>query len=188
MMKINLKYLLVLLTLIVTGCITQKESTIVGGEYNESKNQTDYFVLPFGSVNIPGKWEKTYYTSDSRQQFFTNKDSVSIAIAFERYDNFSFNTDGSVKGYDFVKTFYEWDSRYLVESYGLNRNLIEKDSIKKYIIYRIYGKTDLKEFNTYFLVGEKSGNVSNFSISYTDKWTENEKIEFLRKLYTAKNE
>ena len=172
---------LLLATVIVaflTGCVSQRVTTIVGGDYDAAKNVTDYFVLPYGKVSFPGKWEKCGYNQESHQQFFINQDSIVVAVSFSPYKKFEFNKDGSLKGNDFVKAFYEWDSKYF-ESKGYKRQVLETDEEKQSIIYRIYGE----RANTYFLVGEKNGYVSNFSISITDKWTESEKIQFLKSLY-----
>lgn len=181
-------FLFLTITILLTNCATQRTSNIVGGEYNETKNVTDYFVLPYGSVILPGKWNKTNYNKISRQQFFKNNDSVSIAIAFERFDNYEFNNDGSKKGYEFVKEFYNWDSNYFVERYGMNRQLLESDSTNNFILYRIYGLIENSNFDTYFLIGEKNGNTSNFSISITDKWSKNKKIDFLKKIFITEEE
>jgi hypothetical protein len=178
-----LSNLTLIFILILTACASQRVTTIVGGDYDESKNQTDYFVLPFGSVSIPGKWEKTNYNSVSGQQFFTNIDSIKIAIAFNRFDKYEFNTDGSKNGYEFAKEFYEWDSKFLMDSYGLQRSVVENDSINNFILYQIHGSSNGVKFNTYFLIGVKNGNVSNLSIMATDKWTEDKKTDFLKKLY-----
>ena len=153
---------------VITNCATQRTSMLVGGEYNETKNETDYFVVPYGSVKLPGKWEKTSYNSVSRQQFFRNNDSTTIAISFGPIDKYEFNADGSKKGYEFVEAYYEWDSDYFV-NHGLKRQVLEEDRSKKYMIYRIYGQS---EIDTYFLVGEKKGNVNNFSIMNPNNWTE----------------
>lgn len=183
----QIKNLLLLIILaFVVSCATQRTSTLVGGEYNDTKNETDYFVLPYGSVTLPGKWEKTDYNTISRQQFFRNQDSVIIAIAFGRFNKYEFNTEGSKTGFDFVKAYYEWDSKYFVNSHRLKRQQIESDSINNFMIYRIYGQIEKDDFDTYFLIGEKNGNTSNFSISDTDKWTENEKIDFLKNLFLTK--
>jgi len=180
--KILIK-LSIIIILILTGCISQRVSTIVRCDYDESKNQTDYFVLPYGSVSITGKWDKSNYNSVSGQQFFINKDSIEIAIAFNRFDSYEFNADGSKIGFEFVKALYDWDSQFLVNSYGLKRKVLETDSINNFILYQIYGLTNI---DTYFLVGEKNGNVSNLSITITDKWTDEKKIEFLKELYIKK--
>jgi hypothetical protein len=176
-------YLLLTIIIALTCCATQRVSTIVGGEYTESKNETEYFVIPFGSVTLPGKWEKKNYDPVSRQQYFRSKDSIIIAIAFSRFNYYEFNLNGSQTGYNFVKAYYEWDSKYFVESHGLKRLQIENDSINHYMIYRIFGKIDKGEFDTYFLIGEKKGNISNFSISDTDKWSEKEKTFFLANIF-----
>ena len=165
----NLTFIMVL---ILTGCASQRVSTITGCDYVESKNKKDYFLLPFGSVSIPEKWVKTNYNCESGQQFFTNKDSRRIEIAFNRFDNYEFNFDGSNKGYEFVKAFYEWDSKFFVDSYGLQRRVLETDSINNFIPYQINGLTNEAKFDIYFLIGEKNGNVQNLSVMTTDKWNE----------------
>lgn len=104
---------------------------------------------------IPGKWEKTNFHNVSGQQFFTNKDSLRIAIAFNRFDKYEFNVGGALKGNDFVKAFNEWDSKFFVDSYGLQRNILKNDNINNYILYQIYGLTNGAKFDTCFLVGEK---------------------------------
>lgn len=189
-MKPNLikSILLLTMTILLTNCATQRTSTLIGGDYNKTKNETDYFVLPYGSVTLPGKWDKTNYNTISRQQFFKNQDSVIIAIAFGRFDKYEFNMTSSQSGYNFVKAYYDWDSKYFVDSHGLKRQIIESDSTNHLMIYRIFGKIEKGEFDTCFLIGEKNGNISNFSISDTDKWTESEKTIFLKNIFlTEKN-
>jgi hypothetical protein len=185
----NIKiHLSIIMIVFLTSCATQKVSTIVGCDYNEKINQTDYFVLPYGTVSIPGKWEKTNYNSISHQQFFKNADSVIITVVFGPYDKYEFNADKSKKGIDFALAYYEWDSKYFVETHGLKRDFIEKDTVRNFVIYRIYGETEKGKFDSYFLVGEKNGFVSNFSVMETDKWTENYKIDFLKRLYVTERE
>ena len=162
---------------LLAGCFSQRTTSIVGGDYDAAKDATNYFVMPYGEVSLPGKWEKCGYNKESSQQFFKNKDSVIVAVSFTRYDKYEFNKDGVLKGNDFVKAFYEWDSKYF-ESNGFSRQILETDLTKQSIIYRIYGE----KVNTYFLIKEKNGYVSNYSINYTDKWSESEKIQFLKSL------
>ena len=184
MVKTKFFYILTfILVLVLLGCATQQVSVIEGFNYDQSKNRTVYFVVPYGKVSIPGKWVKTKYNSVSGQQFFRNSDSISVAVAFNRFDKYEFNQAGSKRGYEFVNAFYEWDSQYFVDSHGLNRRIIEADSSNNCIIYQIYGLTNGIEINSYFLIGEKNGSVSNFSVSTTDKWTEEHKVEFLKGLF-----
>ncbi|MBR4841316.1 MAG: hypothetical protein IK005_12705 [Paludibacteraceae bacterium] len=169
--------LAVVASYISCGSAKQATSTIVGGDYDAKTNTTEYFVIPYGQVSIPGKWEKTTYNSVSRQQFFRNDESINFAVSFGPCNKYEFNQDGSLKGYEFVEAFYEWDSKYFVSN-GLDRKILETDKANKYIIYRVFGKG----FDTYILVSEKNGNVSNFSINATDKWTEQQKVDFLKSL------
>lgn len=174
------RLLLSLLIATVSSCGSAQRatSTIVGGDYDAKKNITEYFVQPYGQVSIPGKWDKTTYNSSSRQQFFTNKESVQLAISFGPCNKYEFNKNGALKGYDFVKAFYKWDSDYFVSN-GLQCKILESDSTKHYIIYRAFGKG----FDTYFLIGEKNGYLNNFSINITDKWTAQQKVDFLKSLF-----
>lgn len=183
-MKI-LKFILII-TITLTSCAPQRVSTIVGGEYDKTKNKTDYFVLPFGSVSIPGKWAKTKYNEVSNQQFFKNDENVTIAIAFTPIDSYEFNTDKSKKGYAFTKAFYEWDSDYFQKTHHLNQENIESNEKQNYIIWRTFGQYNNIEFDTYFLFGEKNGYANNFSITQTDKWTKEQKINALKEMYLQK--
>ncbi|MFU8844909.1 MAG: hypothetical protein ACNA7V_13980 [Bacteroidales bacterium] len=173
----------IIVILILTGCVSQRVSTIVGCNYDQKNNRTDYFEFPYGTISIPGNWEKTRYNPVSNQQFFSNHDSISIAIAFSRFDKYEFNTNGDHKGYDFVKAFYEWETEYFFDMFGFNTKVLVNDSIHKFILFQNYGQFEGATFNTYFLFGEKNGNVSNFSVMTTDKWSEDEKVEFLKGLY-----
>lgn len=181
--KVIKAFFLLQLVIFLTNCASQKTIVLIGGDYNKEQNETDYFVLPYGSVTLPGKWEKTNYNTVSHQQFFINEDSVNISIAFARFNKYEFNTDGLNKGYDFVKAYYEWDSQYFVDAHGLKRKPIESDSSNNFMVYRIFGNINEREYDTYFLIGEKNGNVSNLSISKTDIWTEIEKVTFLKNLF-----
>jgi hypothetical protein len=172
--------LLILIVAILSSCGSAKRytSTLVGGDYDAAKDITSYMVFPYGQVNLPGKWEKGAYNNIARQQFFHNQDSVIVAVSFGPCDKYEFNKDGVLKGYEFVEAFYKWDSDYFISN-GLESKLLESDKSKNCILYRVFGKG----FDTYFLIGEKNGMANNYSIQATDKWTENEKIQFLKSLF-----
>jgi hypothetical protein len=53
-------------------------------------------------------------------------------------------------------------------------------------IYYIFGEQNKTKVDSYFLLVERNGNASNLSISHTDKWTKNVKLDFLRALYLKK--
>ena len=60
----KMKYLFGLFwfSVLVSSCMSlgnTTQSTIVGGEYKADKNITEYFVMPYGEVSLPGKWSET---------------------------------------------------------------------------------------------------------------------------------
>ena len=178
--------ILVIALIFLTSCATQRTSTIVGCDYDKNKNQTEYFVFPYGSVSIPGEWEKTTYNQIAKQQFFRNPDSITIAIAFGPCDKYEFNATNPMKGFEFVKAFYEWDSDFFVKNYRLNQELVESNESENFIIWRAFGENNNTYWDTYFLFGEKNGFANNLSIMTTDKWTKEDKVTFLKKMYLQK--
>lgn len=174
--------------ILFAGCTTQKTSTIVSFDYDTKRNQTNYMVFPYGSVSIPNKWDKTSYNSVSRQQFFKNDEGVTIAISFGLCNKYEFNRDNANKGFRFVRAFYEWDSDCFVSTYGLKQELIEENEEKNYLIWRVYGDYNNSHWDTYFLFGEKGGVAHNYSVMDTNKWTVEQKIEFLNGIYENRKE
>ncbi len=168
-----------IVAMLIVSCASNKTSVLVGGDYNKERNETDYFVIPYGSVSLPGKWVKSNYVQSSKQQFFVNKDTVTVAVSFGKTDKFEFNRNNAKKGYDFVEAYYKWEYDYFTKS-GLNVHRIESDKSKKYLIFRIYGS----KVDTYFLIGVKNKCTSNFSVN-TSKWAEKEKVEFLKNLFLS---
>ncbi len=183
LIRILKPYVVIILFFVLTGCATHGVSTIVGGDYDKEKNQTDHFVIPFGSVSIPGKWVKSSYNSSSKQQFFKNDDSVKISIAFGPCDKYEFNADKLKTGWDFVKAYYEWESNYFVNNHGLEREIIEEDSLNNFIIWRLTGNLNNDNVDIYMLFGEKDCRVNNYSVHESGQWTEKQKLSFLKKLY-----
>lgn len=169
------------LAALMNSCATQATSTIVGCNYKTDKDVTHYFVLPYGEVELPGKWEKENYNQVSRQQFFKNQEDVSVAIALGATNKYEFNQDGALKGYDFVNAFYEWEAKYF-EDNGIKSQIIETDKENNLIIFRLFGQYGDQVVNTYFLLREKNGFISNFSIYSAKNWDENQKVAFLKSL------
>ena len=183
----TLKFILLVIIISLTSCATQRTTTLVSCEYNKSKNQTEYLVLPYGYVSISGKWKKTNYNSVSRKQFFQNTDSIIIAVSFGPCNKYEFNRDNSKKGFDFVTAFYGWDSEYFESNYRLNQEKVESNEKENFIIWRVFGENNNTYWDTYFLFGEKNGFANSFSIMKTDEWTREEKIQFLKEIYLNKD-
>lgn len=174
---------ILLLSLLSTACVTNKTSTVVSINYNKQKNHTDYTVLPYGTVSMPGKWEKGHLNSTSNQQFFRNAESIEIAVALGRFDKYEFNQTGQFKGWNFVQAFCEWEMDYFFTKKGLANAILVEDQVRNFIIYRVYDANEIPKIDTYFLIGEINGNVRNISISITDKWTSEQKVTFLKSLF-----
>jgi hypothetical protein len=177
----TLKFVLTLLSLSVfLACATNKKSAVTNANYDETKNQTDYIVPSFGSVSLPSKWEKRHYNNVSQEQFFLNSDSIEVSVAFNRFDRYQFNLNGEFKGWDFVQAYCEWERG---NQYNMASALLVQDMVRNFIIYKIFDTSDKPKIDSCFLVGEKDGNVIVLSISTTDKWTDKEKIKFLKAVY-----
>lgn len=183
MKAINSFFLAVTIILSVTSCSSSRTSYIISCEYDKSKNVTYYSKFPLGSVNIPGEWQQTTYNSTSKQQYFINKDSVTIAIAIVSTNGFEFNQDNSRKGFEFTKSFYEWDSQYLSKTHGLQVNIEEEDPVKNYIIWTIQGYVNNNPIQNYFLFGESNNVARNYSVQVSKEWNGEQIISFLRNLY-----
>ncbi|MCK0205781.1 hypothetical protein [Ornithobacterium rhinotracheale] len=99
-------------------------------------------VLPYGTVFIPGKWEKAEYLNHSRQQYFNNENGNRISIALGPNNKFEFNQDGSKKGFDLLKAYFEWEKEYFTNTVKVDVKLIEENPNDNYLIFQIYKKED----------------------------------------------
>ncbi|MGG5505781.1 MULTISPECIES: hypothetical protein [unclassified Myroides] len=186
MIKSLLTHVMLLFSLccLVTSCSSSRVSYIKTSTYDQKEEVTTYTLSPLGTVKIPGQWEQTSYNSSSKQQFFTNRDnSATIALTFAPFTSYEFNKEGTLKGYDFTKAFYEWDSSYMKKTFNAEVTILEEDVDENYMIWQV----DLKEeeIKTYFLFGEKNGVVRNFSVTKSN-WTKSEVVVFLKELYLSK--
>ena len=169
--------------LLLTSCHIQHATSILtSADYDSNEDKTDYLYLPYGKVSLPGKWLKKEYDSNSKQQYFTNQDSVIIAIAFGPCNKFEFNADGNKKGFEFLEAFYNWDSKYFIEEHKLLVEKIEEDTTTNFILWHV--ESEDRKFDTYLFSGISPNCIfSNFSIQATKKWSREKKIEFLQNLY-----
>lgn len=84
------KLLTLLIFTTLLGCATHQTSVVVSDNYNQEADQTTLTIVPHGNINIPGKWTKTSYNAVSRQHFFENKDSITIAVTKNPKDQYPF--------------------------------------------------------------------------------------------------
>jgi hypothetical protein len=168
--------LITIIILLISSCGTSRQTSILHGDsYDETTDNTTYILIPYGNVNIPGKWERTTYNQVSGQQFFTNANSASIAIAKTPKEKYSFYLE-TKNDSELVSDFYKWDSDYL-EKQGLRITKLHEIETENFIIWQAIGE----DINNVFLFGIKNNLLINYMVSA--KWTDERKIEFLTNLY-----
>jgi len=174
----NLNIVIGLLIFVLTSCKTTQTSMIIADSYDEKKNQTTLTLLPYGNINLPDKWTKTSYNQVSKQHFFTNNDSTTVAVTKNPKDKYPFFKPNQTDN-EFVTDFVKWDAEYW-EKQALTITTVENQSEKGYILWQ--AKSDEKNVNTIFLFGSKNGLAYNFSGS-SKTWTETKIKDFLVQLY-----
>lgn len=183
MKQIFFKSNYLLMLFLLTGCVTQKVSTITGSSYNEQLNETNYMVMPYAAINIPGKWTKANYDNVSRQQFFKNSDSVSLAITFAPIKEFEFNLNNQKKGFEFVQAFYKWEANYFMSQYPVIVSIIDQDSTANYLLWHVKSRDRTSDINNYFLFSEKNGIAHNYCIYSAPTWSEKQITDFLQNTF-----
>jgi len=169
--------LLFFFSLTLTGCFpTQSTSVLTTVTYDEKSNKTTYIIVPYGNVDIPGKWTKDNYIQISRQQYFINSDSTTLAIAKNPKQKYPFYSDTKTD-FELVKDFYKWDADYWVGQ-GLKESNLKENKEKNYVVWKVFGN----KIENIFLYGLKNGLIINYMIS-TDSWNEIKIIDFLEQLY-----
>lgn len=159
--------------------IAQSRSTITGINYNKKKDRTEYLVFPYGSIHLPGRWKKEEYIKSSRQQAFRN-DSVFVLAALLPCDKFEFSEPG-LEGFAFVQKYYKWEAEFNSNKRQLTTERLVEDSLENYIVFKVFGNN----INNTFLFGARGCSVFGISVS-TSKWTEEQKILFLKNVYLEK--
>lgn len=165
--------------IVIASYSQRRISTIESFDYIKRKKITVYTIFPYGTVSLPGKWKKG--KQYGWQQYAYNDSIGEIAIIMAPNDKINFNHDGAKKNYEFAKAYYEWESNYFKDTVGVHTELIEKDSINNFIIFRIW--LDEKNINTIMLVGGKEKLARNIAFYSSKYLSQSEKILFLKKLY-----
>lgn len=166
--------LTILFLCLTVGCATTRTSMIVSDRYDQNKNETTLTLIPYGNINIPGQWTKTNYNEVSRQYFFIDNESTSIAVTKNPQEKYPFYT-GTLSDGEFVRKFFEWEKDHY-EKQGFE--IDEKKLGDNFIIWTAKGNNT----NTILLYGVKNGFAYNFAV-FTDDWTEETRIKFLTELF-----
>ncbi|MDR6300131.1 hypothetical protein [Mesonia maritima] len=170
----KLKILIILLIGLIISCSTTKTSSIITENYNKEQDVTTLTLIPSGNILIPGQWTKTKFNELSKQHFFTNKESHSIAVAKNPQKTYPFYSENT-SNEKFVRSFFKWEKEYY-EKQGFKIN--EKESGDNYVIWT----AKANNVNTIFLYGAKNNFAYNFSI-LTDDLSESKRVKFLKELF-----
>lgn len=169
-------YIVPLLVGLLSACASSQTSLLIADSYDAEKNQTVLMVMPYGNIELPGKWTKTSYNEVSRQHFFTDGDSTTVAVAKQPREKYPFYSSAQNDA-EFVRAFHTWDADHW-SAQGMTTTLLEDRAADGYIVWQVTGEG----VNTIFLFGSKSAYAYNFSVSST-KWSDAEAQRFLAELY-----
>ena len=169
----------VLVGIISHACAPHQTAIIYGDNYDAKKNVTSITILPYGGVDVPGKWIKTSENKISHQHFFLGPDSTTFAVALNQWDKYEFYSN-EITPDNFLQKFYEWESDYFKKQTNGQARIVKEDKAKHFIIWNLTRPPGLNE---YFLFGLKGKVAYNLYLG-SDHWDETKQIELLEKIYT----
>lgn len=170
------RFIVVFCLALLLGCKSTQTSMIIADNYDEKTNITTLILRPYGNIDIPGHWKKTKYLETSKQHFFEDIDSTSIAVAKAPQAEYSFYSDTMSDG-EFAKEFFRWDSGFYKEN-GYKPERIETGTNGDYVVWKVMSKN----INTILLYGGKDKFAYNFGV-FSNSWTDEQKINFLIELF-----
>lgn len=161
-----------------SACASTRTSSVIADRYDASTDRTELIVVPYGTVNLPGKWTKLSYDAASRQHFFTNVDSVVVAVAKQPKEKYPFYSKEQ-SDVQFISEFHKWEADYWTGQ-GLSTRVVEDRSADGVIIWKVIGE----QVNTTFLFGAKGNYAYNLSVS-AGAWDDGTTQQFLKDLYAS---
>lgn len=84
---------------------------LVSDAYDKESDQTSLTLLPYWTIPILGEWTKTSYNEVSRQHFFIDKDSTSIAVTKNPQEKYPFYRD-TLTDIEFAEIFFEGEREF----------------------------------------------------------------------------
>jgi hypothetical protein len=182
-MKIVLKLSILYVLIQFSGCYSGGgQSEITGVHYDETKNITTYIKIPFGNMEIPGKWKQGKMDYVSRSQYLISDDSEIIGVSISGERQYSFYND-SIKGKRFPKAHFEWESKYMKDTLNAKVSLLKIDSASGSILWEV----ELKEAKNLFFLYDKNERFYNIKYVVTKSKTESRGISLLHEIYAMNN-
>jgi hypothetical protein len=159
------------------NCATTSRSLLIANSYNPQNNITTLTALPYGNIDIPGRWAKTGYVGSSGQHFFKNSDLTVIAVGKLPQTKIP-SYQKSKTNYENVYAFYKWDSEYFKNKKGYEVREIKNDEDNCFVLWDI----EKGETRYIFIFGLKNGMFYNFLVQ-SGNWPEDKIHNFLIDLF-----
>lgn len=168
-MKYSVFTVLLISTLFLIGCIQPKYGI---NAYDEKNNITNYYLISYGGLVIPGKWNRDTHEKNSAQYSLIGPDStnrlfVQVFKPRRSFLGFSPYTDS----YNYLKSEISLSQDKGREEDDLlgdstsTFEIIEKDSINNFIVSRYVRKRRRLTIQAVILNGIRKKMFMNFSIT-----------------------
>jgi hypothetical protein len=167
--------ILFLVLVFLGSCKTRQTTMLISDSYDEENDITSLLLFPYGNIDIPGKWIKTNYNETSKQHYFKNNDSTSIAVALNPVYKYPFHID-NLNNEQWVNEFYQWDSEYY-RNQGYTTEILKLSDSGNFLVWKITGKN----VNSMFLFGRKEEYAMNFAVY--NNLPDEQRINFLSELF-----
>ena len=149
---------------------------IVADSYDKDADKTTLTLIPYGNIDLPGRWTKTKYNEISRQHFFVNSDSTSIAVTKNPQEKYPFYKE-TMTDKEFAEEFYKWEHDFYSEQ-GFKIERLTSENEQNYVIWKAVGSGA----NTTFLYGAKNKYAYNFAV-FEGNLPEEKRRDFLKNLF-----
>jgi hypothetical protein len=145
--------------------------------FSKVSDTTSFKYTADKTIKIPGDWKLTQVLKGSRQVFFKNEDSTTIAIAVHTASTFPSYKEIQTE-FETAYAFYEWDSKFMKEEEKMEVKKIKEDKEKAYIVWSAKDAYN----DNYHLFARNNDDLYNFMI-YDEKMTLEKKVAFLEMMY-----
>lgn len=180
-MRYRFRPILTTLIVLFTGCIQPKYGI---NAYNEQNNTTNYYLISYGGLVIPGKWNRDARENDAGMYSLIGPDStnrlfVSVGKPRRSFLGFSPYTES----YNYLNSELALsenqlrENDFLVGDTANTFDIIERDSVNNFIISKRVTKRGRLRNQDITLNGIKKKKLMHFSlVTYTIDSITNPKI------------
>ncbi|WP_447641506.1 MULTISPECIES: hypothetical protein [Chitinophagaceae] len=175
--------------LLVYSCVQPKYGIHA---YDQQTQSTNYYLVSYGGMTIPGFWFKGMYDKESGVQYFVSADtSRTLAIALIKQKKLANGIDADKTPFQFVKNYplFQKDTTNAVSTF--NTDIIYSDSLNNYVIRKGILKHAAKSAEVLYLIGKKKKNGLSIALITPIKdsvpqrkiWNMDIKIDLIQNIY-----